>query len=137
MRLEYEFNEKLGKEDVICDPRIPLHGPMRRRMSWKELRAEVFTRDKGICHVCTDPIEPNDYHCGHIVDRCRGGRDELSNLVAMHNYCNMIFKPVHATRLEYMAWWVQHYIWTSNHPGWDQAAKLHIQAKPLPSDKKR
>lgn len=70
---------------------------------WENLRWLVWDRDGGICQVCLQPVKGEHYECGHIVDRCVGGPDYLSNLVVMHNLCNRL-KPTHKTRAEYAAW---------------------------------
>jgi hypothetical protein len=71
--------------------------------SWYKLRKLVWTRDKEICHVCGYKILLEDYHCGHIIDRCLDGPDRASNVVAMHGWCNF-YKPGHKNREEYLSW---------------------------------
>ncbi len=72
-------------------------------MSWDTLRKHVYERDKGVCQVCGEWTAPEIYECGHVIDRCVGGLDELSNLVAMCICCNRL-KPEHATRAAYDEW---------------------------------
>ena len=48
--------------------------------NWKKLREQVWLRDEGTCLVCKKKIDKEFYDCGHIVDRCAGGKDELENL---------------------------------------------------------
>lgn len=73
-------------------------------ISWAKLRKAVFARDGGICKVCgREVVWGKNYECGHIVDRCAGGKDEMENLVSQCYICNRT-KPVHDTREEYEAW---------------------------------
>jgi len=77
-------------------------------MTWNELRNAVWKRDKGICSICKFRIEWNDYECGHIVDRCCGGTDELVNLTVMCTFCNRIIKELHETKEDYEQWLLTH-----------------------------
>lgn len=67
------------------------------------LRASIWERDNGRCHICGRTIDWAWYECGHIVDRSHGGINHPSNLVVMCRPCNQV-KPGHATRAEYNAW---------------------------------
>lgn len=70
---------------------------------WKQIRREVYDRDRGICQVCGDFVEWEYYECGHIIDVLRGGSDRKSNLLCMCNVCNRR-KPIHNTRREFWDW---------------------------------
>jgi 5-methylcytosine-specific restriction endonuclease McrA len=72
-------------------------------LSWDQTRQLIWERDGGVCQVCGDAIEWREYECGHIIDRCVGGSDRLSNLVCMCIVCNRL-KPLTKTRAEYLAW---------------------------------
>jgi len=67
------------------------------------VRALVWRRDQGRCHVCGRVISMDRYECGHIIDRYHGGIDHPSNLVVMCCSCNQ-HKPLHTTRQEYLDW---------------------------------
>lgn len=71
--------------------------------SWGSIRRRIYHRDSGKCHVCGFGIVEDDYECGHIIDRDRGGTDRDANLTAMHAVCNRR-KPPHETREEYLYW---------------------------------
>lgn len=70
---------------------------------WNKIRARIYLRDAGACHPCGLPIDPDHYECGHVIDRCCGGSDRDSNLVAMCIMCNRL-KPIHTTRATYLDW---------------------------------
>jgi 5-methylcytosine-specific restriction endonuclease McrA len=72
-------------------------------VSWLRLRRAVYRRDQGRCQVCLSRVG-RLWDAGHLVDRCVGGRDELSNLVLMDVHCNRRVKPIHRTRAEALAW---------------------------------
>lgn len=71
--------------------------------TWPKIRAAVYERDHGQCHVCCAFIPYEAYECGHIVDRVAGGSDHPANLVTMCVVCNRL-KPVHDTRHDYEQW---------------------------------
>ncbi len=73
-------------------------------LNWSNKREIVYERDNGICHICGKHVPWEDYNCGHIVDRCCGGSDRLSNLVCMCAYCNDVMKDCHETREQYVEW---------------------------------
>lgn len=72
--------------------------------SWRDVRLQVYERDRAICHVCGMYVPSSYYQCGHIIDRCVGGCDRPSNLVVMCNVCNLTAKTPTKTRDEYFAW---------------------------------
>jgi 5-methylcytosine-specific restriction endonuclease McrA len=75
--------------------RPPIHRPSGWKPSkpsgfyqteaWRSLAASIIRRDRGICHVCHRPGATTAHH---LVDRQAGGRDEPSNLVAVHSGCH-------------------------------------------------
>ena len=73
-------------------------------VSWGTIREQVWDRDKGICQICMSAIDPEDYHCGHIIDRVCGGSDRPENLVVMCAVANTRDKPLTDTLDEYKAW---------------------------------
>lgn len=72
-------------------------------LSWVATAARVYERDRGYCHACNLAVPRDYYECGHIIDRCRGGSDRMSNLVVMCNVCNRL-KPLHDSRSAYLDW---------------------------------
>lgn len=61
----------------------------------KALREQAFTRQDGYCCWCGLPL-PEVYAMHHRKLRSRGGKDELSNLVALHHGChNLATDSVH------------------------------------------
>jgi 5-methylcytosine-specific restriction endonuclease McrA len=50
--------------------------------------AVVWERDEGICQLCGEPAEPNDWHLDHIVPLARGGEHSYQNVQVAHPLCN-------------------------------------------------
>lgn len=48
----------------------------------------VWKRDGGICHLCKQPADPNDWHLDHIVPLASGGKHCHDNVAVAHPYCN-------------------------------------------------
>jgi hypothetical protein len=71
--------------------------------NWLKMRSDVYLRDKGICWICNEFVELNDYELGHLVDRCMNGVDDYNNVAVMHQSCNLS-KPHHSTLEETLKW---------------------------------
>jgi 5-methylcytosine-specific restriction endonuclease McrA len=70
---------------------------------WLSLRRLVYERDAGRCQVCLLPVGRR-WDAGHLVDRCVGGDNTLSNVVLMCARCNRSEKPIHRTLEEALEW---------------------------------
>ena len=73
----------------FCDEHGPTPGkydmdPYYRTKAWRELRAEVIARDRGICRYCGARAHQAD----HVIPRSKQGPDTLDNLVACCASCN-------------------------------------------------
>ncbi len=53
--------------------------------AWRKLRAAVIARDQGICQLCGQPGADTVHH---VVEKRRGGSDDLANLKAIHRGCH-------------------------------------------------
>ena len=71
--------------------------PAFERTISKETRAYVLDRNGFTCQMCGavagelhpyDPSRKTRLHIGHIIDKSKGGSDELSNLRAICSVCN-------------------------------------------------
>jgi hypothetical protein len=109
-REELEHLNKSQLIDIILD--LQSTG---RPIGWDTLRELVWERDSHVCQVCGLNMREIKawYDCGHIIDRSRGGADELDNLVVMCVYCNQN-KPLHTSKEEYEQWLRSGYWFTSN-----------------------
>lgn len=75
----------------------PKPTPSFHRLVSKELRGLVLDRNGFTCQMCGaaagephpfDPSRKTRLHVGHIIDKSKGGADELSNLRAICSVCN-------------------------------------------------
>lgn len=59
--------------------------------AWRRTRLAVIARDGGVCQLCGELIvspDGRDYHVDHIVEKARGGTDEITNLRLCHRSCH-------------------------------------------------
>jgi hypothetical protein len=69
------------------------------RRTWEQFRRDVYDRAQGICDRCASWIPWGEgYECHHRRLRSQGGRDEMSNLLALHKF------PCHAFVHDNRAW---------------------------------
>ena len=68
----------------------------------KEIAEKVIARANGYCEKCGMPMNQPNLH--HRKLRSQGGKDEVSNLIAVHHYChNIASKSIHQNPKESMA----------------------------------
>jgi 5-methylcytosine-specific restriction endonuclease McrA len=51
-------------------------------------RAQVWDRGRGVCHICSQSLDPDRWEADHVVPVSKGGRDALDNLLPAHPRCN-------------------------------------------------
>ncbi len=51
-------------------------------------RADIFVRDEGRCHICTELVDPALWDLDHIVPIVHGGADAPWNVAVSHPRCN-------------------------------------------------
>jgi 5-methylcytosine-specific restriction endonuclease McrA len=49
----------------------------------------IYYREGGMCHYCKQPIQAKGFHADHIQPWSKGGKTEISNLVASCYMCNI------------------------------------------------
>lgn len=71
-----------AKEESVFEENVRL---LESRVidEWTYIRAKVYNRDKGICARTGKFVDLDDLDIHHVMPRCFGGKDELSNLVCM------------------------------------------------------
>ena len=62
----------------------------RKRDQWVEDvdRTLVWERDGGICHICKEPADANDWHPDHVIPLALGGEHSYANTAVSHPACN-------------------------------------------------
>lgn len=51
-------------------------------------RDVVWSRDGGICYLCEEPADPDDWHLEHVVPLIAGGEHSYANTAVSHPECN-------------------------------------------------
>ncbi len=54
----------------------------------KVKRSVVYERDKGICHICGQKVDPNKWHLDHIIPLSKSGTHTYNNVGVSHPQCN-------------------------------------------------
>ena len=69
---------------------------MKTKIDLQVIRALVWARARGYCEKCGGQL-PDSWALHHRKLRSRGGKDEISNLLALHHEChNLGTDSVHA-----------------------------------------
>lgn len=69
---------------------------------WQRLRGQVMRRDAGMCQPCLRRQQVTLGHAvDHIVNKARGGGDDLANLQCICNPCHMAKTAAEARGLEW------------------------------------
>lgn len=93
--LTHNDRSDLRPGEYLLESAKPL--PAFQRSISKETRARVLDRNGFTCQMCGaaagephpyDPSRKTRLHIGHILDKSKGGNDELSNLRAICSVCN-------------------------------------------------
>lgn len=60
----------------------------------------VYERDNGLCHLCGEPVPPEDASLDHVIPISRGGPHTYENVALSHLICNLRrgVKPVVTAR---------------------------------------
>jgi len=104
----------------------------------KETRAIVLDRNGYTCQMCGavagephpyDPSKKTRLHLGHIIDKQKGGSDELTNLRALCSVCNEGAQNISPKRPQ----WVDLLVQLRRAPALDQLEALKWLTKKFPS----
>ena len=104
----------------------------------KEVRAMVLERNGYTCQMCGavagephpyDPSKRTRLHIGHIIDKQKGGSDELSNLRALCSVCNEGAQNISPKRPE----WVNLLVQIRRAPALDQVEALKWLMRKFPA----
>ena len=52
-------------------------------------KQSVYDRDAGICYLCSQPVDPNNWHLDHVVPLSKGGDHAFDNCGTTHPGCNV------------------------------------------------
>jgi hypothetical protein len=97
------------KGKSISEDKLPLPSDItipqeEKKIGWAQIRMLVwlneskrlkewgvesyFDADRGRCFACLKPVTVLDFEAAHIVPRCKGGKDEITNLHVSCKTCN-------------------------------------------------
>ena len=48
----------------------------------------IYVRDKGICRICSEKVNPFNFEVGHDVAHSKGGKLNLQNAILLCPLCN-------------------------------------------------
>jgi len=49
----------------------------------------IYRRDKGICHICLNPVPKSRLHFDHVIPLSKGGPHSMENIKVSHARCNV------------------------------------------------
>jgi 5-methylcytosine-specific restriction endonuclease McrA len=52
-------------------------------------RSEIFDRDGGVCGICQEAVDINNWHMDHIIPLSKGGLHVKTNVQVSHPRCNL------------------------------------------------
>jgi hypothetical protein len=71
----------------------------RRTKPNKALKKMVFLRDKGVCRVCNEKVDPFNFEVGHDIAHSKGGKLTLQNAILL---CSLYNKSMRTLSLKQM-----------------------------------
>lgn len=60
----------------------------------KFTKQQVWEEDEGMCGICGDPADKNNWHLDHIIPLSRGGQHTRENVQVSHPFCNLSKKDL-------------------------------------------
>lgn len=75
----------MNMNHISTDTRIKIKAKLRKSVWTKYNKSSL----NGICNVCEDPIEYDNFQCGHIKSVFYNGKTMLNNLVPICGKCNL------------------------------------------------
>lgn len=65
----------------------------RRRKQYRDgediRKSHIWERDMGMCHICGEAADRNDWHLDHITPLALGGKHTWDNVAVSHPHCNL------------------------------------------------
>ena len=60
----------------------------KRPKPTQALKKMIYIRDKGICRLCNEKVDPFNFEVGHDVAHSKGGKLNLQNAILLCSLCN-------------------------------------------------
>ena len=68
---------------------MEFHTPVKRVRITAKMRADIFARHKGICHLCNMRVDAGqDWDVSHEIPLETGGKDDDTNWYVAHRKCH-------------------------------------------------
>lgn len=83
--VEWDKNNRDKRQAINAKRRALQSGSKAEQIS----KSEVWTRDSGICGICREPANPDEWHLDHIIPLSRGGPHVFENVQVSHPRCNL------------------------------------------------
>ena len=52
------------------------------------LKKMIYIRDKGVCRLCSERVDPFNFEVGHDIAHSKGGKLNLQNAILLCSLCN-------------------------------------------------
>jgi len=89
-RKEHVRQWQNANRDKVKGYRYERRARMRGTPSEKVDPAEIYVRDKGICHICRRKVSRKTFTLDHLIPLSRGGLHAASNVAIAHHRCNCL-----------------------------------------------
>lgn len=86
---DYNKNWKKLNPDKNRDKQARRRAAKLGVKSEKVQRSLIYERDKGICHICSQKTNPNNWHLDHVIPLSKGGKHNYKNVAVSHPQCNL------------------------------------------------
>lgn len=53
-------------------------------------REELYERHRGVCGICGEAVDHDNFECDHVVPLSRGGEHSYANTQLAHPRCNRV-----------------------------------------------
>lgn len=60
----------------------------KRPKPTQALKKMIYTRDKGVCRLCNEKVDPFNFEIGHDLAHSKGGKLNLQNAILLCSLCN-------------------------------------------------
>lgn len=60
----------------------------KRTKPTQALKKIIFVRDKGVCRLCNEKVDPFNFDVGHDIAHSKGGKLTIENAILLCSLCN-------------------------------------------------
>lgn len=85
--ISYWVAKRRGLKKVYTETVYPEENVMVNKFGAKTY---LFRRQKGCCYICGKPLDVETMDCEHLVPKCKGGKNNRTNILLAHRICNRL-----------------------------------------------